>query len=141
MRDGTLCSNILQLCKEIGVVRGKRAEFEYGGGGRGDEKHGKRFAEATPDGGASGVVEDSGACSEGCGGESGQVTLVTSEDFGGAGEGGAELPALGMKPVADRWQQILIRAAILASEYGGLGRCRGLLGKDLCQAGTDDIDC
>ncbi|PYU46300.1 MAG: hypothetical protein DMG54_03705 [Acidobacteria bacterium] len=55
----------------------------------------RRFARARR------VVKDGGGDRTGFAGKTGKVALVTIEDFGYAGERGAEVPFTGMKPVAD----------------------------------------
>src|SRR6267378_6840136 len=123
---GCMVGNFLQLCEKGDVVRGEDAHFEDGGGGRGFEQQGKSFAEAAPHGGARGVVEEGSGGRTGFGGKTGEVASVAIEDFGRAGEGGAELPFARMKPVADGRERKLIRVAGFAGKYGGF-RCRGRL--------------
>src|SRR5258708_3057339 len=137
---GRMAGNFLQLSEKVDVVRGEYGQFEDGGGGRGFEEEGKSFAEAAPHGGAGGVVEEGSGGRTGFGGKTGEVASVAIEDFGRAGEGGAELPFARMKPVADGRERKLIRVAGFAGKYGGF-RCRGgLLCKKMREGGAGDIE-
>src|SRR6267143_1205328 len=124
---GRMIGNFLQLCEKRDVVRGEGTQFENNGGGRGFEQHGKSFAEAAPHGRTRGVVEEgSGGCA-GFASKTGEVAPVAIEDFAGAGKGGAELPFVWMKPVADGSERRVIRVAGFAGKYGGFGRRGSLL--------------
>src|SRR5260370_24479923 len=135
---GRMAGNFLQLSEKVDVVRGEYAQFEDGGGGRGFEQQGKSFAEAGPHGGARGVVEEGSGGATGFGGKTGEVASVAIEDFGRAGEGGAELPFARMKPVADGRERKLIRVAGFAGKYGGFWCGGGRLCKKMCAGRGDE---
>jgi hypothetical protein len=114
--ESDLLGDLLQACEEFRVVRREDADLEDGGDGRRFEQHGNRFAEAAPEGGTSGVIEDGGAAGMGFSGKAREVAGVTIEDFRCAGEGGAELPFERMKPVAHGGKRVALRLAVFAGK-------------------------
>src|SRR5712691_5073492 len=112
------------------MMAGKNADLENDGCGRGFEKHGEAFTEASPNGGARGITEDGGGRGARFFGEQSEFARVAIEDFGCAREGGAELPLARVKPVADRRERGLLGAVIFAGEDGGLRRDWSSRGED-----------
>src|SRR6266404_1343961 len=123
--------DVLKVCEERGVVTGKNADLENDGCGRGFEKHGEAFAEASPDGGTRCVTQDSGGSRARFFGEQSEFARIAVEDFGCAREGGAELPLARVKPIADRRERSLVRGAVFSGEDGGFRRRWSSRGEDL----------
>ncbi len=129
-----------EICEERSVLRREGAELEDGGRGRGFEEHGKSFAEAAPNGGARGVVEDRDRSGLGFFSEAGEVARIAFEDFRSAAEGGAKLPFVRAKELSDRRKKSLTWGAVLAPEHGDFRSERGASGKDPGQARVKDIE-
>jgi len=131
MGKGGTIGDLAQACEQGGMMTGKNADLENGRRGRGFKEHGEAFAEASPKGGARGVFQGHCAGGAGVGCKAREVALVTREDFGGAGEGGAELPLARTKPIADGREETLVRGLFFSGENCCFGSLRRLLGKEL----------
>ena len=131
--------DLAQVGEERGVMAGEGADFVNDCCGRNFQKHGEAFAETSPESGARGVVEERGGGGAGSLGEKGEFARVAIEDFGGACEGGAEMPSVWVKPIADGRERALSRGAGFSGEDGRFRRAWSSRGEDQGELGTHDV--
>src|ERR1700674_651177 len=120
-------------------MRGEDAELEDGGGGGGFKQQREGCAEAAPDGGARGVIEECGGSGAGFAGIAFQVARVTIHDFRWAGESGAELRFARAKPISNRRERRRVGAAVFPAEGGAFRRGGSLRCEDLRKSGAEDV--